>query len=143
MKKVLMMAFVATSLLFATSCSKDDEQKVFSGDSLKGTTWAASVTESGTEEWDGEVYSYTFTTSMTLKFTTDTEGNVSGTMSETIAGQTHSETFDPIAFTYSFDGHTVVMTDDDGESETLTLNSDKTALVGNWDGHQRISFYLQ
>ena len=142
MKKVLMMAFVAASMLFATSCSKDDEQKVFSGDSLKGTTWVGSHSESGSEDYGGVTYTYTISATAKLQFTTDTEGVASGSASETINGQTHSEDVGPMHFTYRFDGHTVVMTDDDGESETLTLNSDKTALVGNWDG-QQLSFYLQ
>ena len=69
MKKILMMAFVATSMLLATSCSKDDDQKVFSGDSLKGTTWVANIDESTTETQNGQEMSMSIKGKVSITFT--------------------------------------------------------------------------
>ena len=140
MKKVLMMAFVAATMLMATGCSKDD-QKVFSGDSLKGTTWVGklNVTETQTEG-DMEM-TMTLNSTVTIKFLTQT---ATGTMTSSVMGQTFTEEIDedPVNFTYTFDGTTVRAINEDDEVVEMHLNSAKTALVLNEDGHS-ISLYLQ
>lgn len=149
MKRILMMAFVATSMLLATSCSKDDEQKVFSGDSLKGTTWVANISESWTETEDGMEMSTTIKAKMTMVFSTENTGiaTLKGNMSTTFMDESFSEPMDEtVDFTYTFDGSKVTITqvDEDGENNSfdLTLNSDKTALVGSPNGYE-VKFYLQ
>lgn len=148
MKKILMMAFVATSMLLATSCSKDDDQKVFSGDSLKGTTWVANINESWTETEEGMEMSMTIKAKMTMVFSTENTGTatVKGNMSSTFMGESFSEPMDETAnFTYTFDGSkATILQEDEEETETfvLTLNSDKTALVGSPNGYE-VKFYLQ
>lgn len=146
MKRILMMAFVATSMLLATSCSKDDEQKVFSGDSLKGTTWVAHVNENQTQTYENQTVTLKINATFTLNFTTETTGTASstGTMSSSFMGQEYSEdlTEGPTPFTYTFDGKTISLTDEDGEIISLTLNDAKTALVGTQEGYS-VSFYLQ
>ena len=149
MKRILMMAFVATSMLRATSCSKDDEQKVFSGDSLKGTTWVANISESWTETEDGMEMSTTIKAKMTMVFSTENTGiaTLKGNMSTTFMDESFSEPMDEtVDFTYTFDGSKVTITqvDEDGETNSfdLTLNSDKTALVGSPNGYE-VKFYLQ
>lgn len=149
MKKILMMAFVATSMLLATSCSKDDDQKVFSGDSLKGTTWVANLNESMTETEGGQEMTMSIKGKVTLKFTTETAGKgiANFTMSSSVMGHTFNEpTNETVDFTYTFDGSkvTITQTDENGETSSfsLTLNSDKTALVGTQDNFV-VKFYLQ
>ena len=149
MKRILMMAFVATSMLLATSCGKDDDQKVFSGDSLKGTTWVANIDESWTDTEDGMEMSMTIKAKMTLVFSTENTGiaTAKGNMSSTFMGESFSEPMDETEnFSYTFDGSKVTITqvDEDGETDSfdLTLNSDKTALVGSPDGYE-VKFYLQ
>lgn len=145
MKKVLMMAFVAATMLMATGCSKDD-QKVFSGDSLKGTTWVGklNVTETQTE---GDIeMTMTLNSTVTIKFLTESTGQqtATGTMTSSVMGQTFTEEIDedPVNFTYTFDGTTVRAINDDDDVVEMHLNSAKTALVLNEDGHS-ISLYLQ
>ena len=149
MKRILMMAFVATSMLLATSCSKDDDQKVFSGDSLKGTTWVANIDESWTDTEDGMEMSMTIKAKMTMVFSTENTGiaTAKGNMSSTFMGESFSEPMDEtVDFTYTFDGSKVTITQTDEEDETssfyLTLNSDKTALVGTQNNFA-VEFYLQ
>lgn len=149
MKKILMMAFVATSMLLATSCSKDDDQKVFSGDSLKGTTWVANLNESMTETEGGQEMTMSIKGKVTLKFTTETAGKgiVDVTMSSSLMGESFSEPMnESVDFTYTFDGSKVTITPVDEDDETspfsLTLNSDKTALEGMQDNFV-VKFYLQ
>lgn len=149
MKRILMMAFVATSMLLATSCSKDDEQKVFSGDSLKGTTWVANIDESTTETQNGQEMTMTIKAKMTLVFSTENTGiaTVKGNMSSTFMGESFSEPMDETEnFSYTFDGSkvTITQTDEDGETGSfdLTLNSEKTALVG-MENNFAVKFYLQ
>ena len=149
MKRILMMAFVATSMLLATSCGKDDDQKVFSGDSLKGTTWVANLNESMTESREGQEMTMSIKGKVSITFNTETAGTVTAdiVMSSTYMGQSFSEpTNETVDFTYTFDGSKVTITqvDEDGETDTfdLTLNSDKTALVGSPDGYE-VKFYLQ
>ncbi len=148
MKRILMMAFVATSMLLATSCSKDDEQKVFSGDSLKGTTWVANIDESWTETEDSMEMSTTIKAKMTMVFSTENTGiaTLKGNMSTTFMDQSFSEPMDETEnFSYTFDGSkATILQEDEEETETfvLTLNSDKTALVGSPNGYE-VKFYLQ
>ena len=113
MKRILMMAFVATSMLLATSCSKDDEQKVFSGDSLKGTTWVANISESWTATEDGMEMSTTIKAKMTMVFSTENTGiaTLKGNMSTTFMDESFSEPMDEtVDFTYTFDGSKVTIT---------------------------------
>lgn len=150
MKRILMMAFVATSMLLATSCSKDDEQKVFSGDSLKGTTWVANIDESTTENNGGQEMTMSIKGKMSITFNTETAGTATAdiVMSSTYMGQSFSEpTNETVDFTYTFDGSKVTITqmdEEDGETSSfdLTLNSDKTALVGVQNNFA-VEFYLQ
>lgn len=149
MKKILMMAFVATSMLLATSCSKDDDQKVFSGDSLKGTTWVANLDESRTETQNGQEMALSIKGKVSITFNTETAGTaiVDVTMSSSLMGETFSEPMnESVDFTYTFDGSKVTITQTDEEDETgsfyLTLNSDKTALVGTQNNFA-VEFYLQ
>lgn len=148
MKRILMMAFVATSMLLATSCSKDDEQKVFSGDSLKGTTWVANIDESTTETQNGQEMTMSIKGKMSLTFNTETAGTatVDIVMSSTYMGQSFSEpTNETVDFTYTFDGSKVTITEgEEGETDSfdLTLNSEKTALVG-MENNFAVKFYLQ
>ena len=149
MKRILMMAFVATSMLLATSCSKDDEQKVFSGDSLKGTTWVANIDESTTETQNGQEMTMSIKGKMSITFNTETAGTATSdiVMSSTYMGQSFSEpTNETVDFTYTFDGSkvTITQTDEDGETDSfdLTLNSEKTALVG-MENNFAVKFYLQ
>jgi hypothetical protein len=149
MKKILMMAFVATSMLLATSCSKDDDQKVFSGDSLKGTTWVANLNESMTESREGQEMTMSIKGKVSITFNTETAGTaiVDVTMSSSLMGEPFSEPMnETVDFTYTFDGSKVTITQTDEEDETssfyLTLNSDKTALVGTQNNFA-VEFYLQ
>lgn len=150
MKRILMMAFVATSMLLATSCSKDDEQKVFSGDSLKGTTWVANIDESTTENNGGQEMTMSIKGKMSITFNTETAGTATAdiVMSSTYMGQSFSEpTNETVDFTYTFDGSKVTITqmdEEDGETSSfdLTLNSEKTALVG-MQNNFAVEFYLQ
>lgn len=145
-----MMAFVATSMLLATSCSKDDEQKVFSGDSLKGTTWVANIDESTTETQNGQEMAMSIKGKMSITFNTETAGTATAdiVMSSTYMGQSFSEpTNETVDFTYTFDGSKVTITqmdEEDGETSSfdLTLNSEKTALVG-MQNNFAVKFYLQ
>ncbi|MBR1550519.1 MAG: hypothetical protein IJ634_07790 [Bacteroidales bacterium] len=146
MKKFLMMAFAAATMLMAVSCGKDDDQKTFSGDTLAGTTWVAHVNENQTQTYEGQTVSFKINATFTMKFITETTGtgSSSGSMSSSFMGQEYTEdiTAGPTPFTYTFDGQTMSMTDEDGEIVTLTLNSDKTALVGTMEEFP-VSFYLQ
>lgn len=149
MKRILMMAFVATSMLLATSCSKDDDQKVFSGDSLKGTTWVANIDESTTETQNGQEMTMSIKGKMSITFNTETAGTATAdfVMSSTYMGQSFSEpTNETVDFTYTFDGSkvTITQTDEEGETDSfdLTLNSEKTALVG-MQNNFAVKFYLQ
>lgn len=144
-----MMAFVATSMLLATSCSKDDDQKVFSGDSLKGTTWVANLNESMTESREGQEMTMSIKGKVSITFNTETAGTaiVDVTMSSSLMGESFSKPMnETVDFTYTFDGSKVTITQTDEEDETssfyLTLNSDKTALVGTQNNFA-VEFYLQ
>ena len=119
---------------------------MFSGDSLKGTTWVGklNVTETQTEG-DMEM-TMTLNSTVTIKFLTESTGQqtATGTMTSSVMGQTFTEEIDedPVNFTYTFDGTTVRAINEDDEVVEMHLNSAKTALVLNEDGHS-ISLYLQ
>lgn len=146
MKRILMMAFVATSMLLATSCGKDDDQKVFSGDSLKGTTWVGKINATETQTEGDMEMTMTINSTVTIKFLTESTGTQSatGTMTSSIMGQTFTEEIDedPVNFTYTFDGTTVRAVNEDNDVVEMHLNSAKTALVLSEDGYS-ISLYLQ
>lgn len=86
---------------------------------------------------------------MSLTFNTETAGTATAdiVMSSTYMGQSFSEpTNETVDFTYTFDGSkvTITQTDEDGETDSfdLTLNSEKTALVG-MQNNFAVEFYLQ
>ena len=109
----------------------------------------ANINESWTETEDGMEMSTTIKAKMTMVFSTENTGiaTAKGNMSTTFMGESISEPMDEtVDFTYTFDGSkaTITQVDEDGETNSfdLTLNSDKTALVGSPNGYT-VEFYLQ
>lgn len=143
MKKLLIMAFVASSMLLAGACSKDkDEQKALEGDKLTNTTWkgSASMSEQG----------MSVSVDATMHFATETTGTMNADVTLSFAGQSQNDNV-TAPFTYEFDGQHGRIIDyqsdnpnfdlDDAEFD---LSSDKTYIVfRDVNGVEEIRLYLK
>lgn len=108
MKKLLFL-LAAVSLVALGSCKKDDD-----GDSLAGTSWKVS----GTETWDGGSYTW----STTVSFTSASTGIIAYVDSDVVDNYTEN-------FTYTYTPPTVTATID-GETITGTINGNKLTIEG-------------
>lgn len=106
MKKLIVMLFVATSLL-AVSCKKDNTVK------LTGTQWVGNVTIG---EFNGSYY---------MSFLTDSTGK----MDVSLRGGGEDEDY-TLPFTYTFDGkETGVLNIDDDIADTFHYSAENSTIT--------------
>ena len=106
MKKLIVMLFVATSLL-AVSCKKDNTVK------LTGTQWVGKVTIG---EFNGSYY---------MSFLTDSTGK----MDVSLRGGGEDEDY-TLPFTYTFDGkETGVLNIDDDTADTFHYSAENSTIT--------------
>lgn len=125
MKKLLLVAFVACMTVFATSCSKEKE--------LAGTTWTYTISETETGEIEGMPMEITVNGTFTLKFTDQTNGELTMEMSLIMGGMNLGNQSETQAFTYTFDGTNGTMTAD-GVPQNFTYNKEDNTITMTMSG---------
>ena len=137
--RLMAMLLMAATMMFA-ACDKDDDGTTGGGSNpqptpqpqqkeLVGTSWLGTA---------GNSFSYqsitmNYNAQFTMDFLTDTTGEMFADLTVEVpvmpsANQHQTETS---AFTYTFDGTNLILTDESGIGDTLTYNASDNTIIMN------------